>query len=458
MIDANQVWEVDEAIEWVNALRDANPFWIEEPVSPDDILGHQRIKQAVSPINVATGEHAHNRIMFKQFLQADALDIVQFDNCRLASVNETLAVQLMASKFGKPVCLHAGGVGLCETGQHVAMIDFLCVSGTMDGRMLEHAGPLHGKFVNPIQLCNGRYMAPEAPGFSTEMKAGPRAESIVIPMARIGADRVPKRALRQRQELSVLTVDAPATDFVLDNGNVVLDLSCKGGAITRCEVPDIRCSIQQAPPRNRFTSRIFPSFPSPIASALASALLGKITSIPPNLSDPRFPLPIHGFGWQAEWDIERRSASEVALRYHALNPAWPAPFLARQVLTLTSDGYVHSISVTNTGDSAMPGGLGLHPYFPSANAISIEAGFSAHWHTGTDGLPVRRDPCRHNQIGLQEKPSIAALIGPEGSFPSNGQIAVSRSQPILCSVTPSYIFQLRDHSSAWSLSPTRLMQ
>lgn len=176
MIDANQVWEVDEAIEWVNALRDANPFWIEEPVSPDDILGHQRIKQAVSPINVATGEHAHNRIMFKQFLQADALDIVQFDNCRLASVNETLAVQLMASKFGKPVCLHAGGVGLCETGQHVAMIDFLCVSGTMDGRMLEHAGPLHGKFVNPIQLCNGRYMAPEAPGFSTEMKAGPRAE------------------------------------------------------------------------------------------------------------------------------------------------------------------------------------------------------------------------------------------------------------------------------------------
>ena len=176
MIDANQVWEIDQAIEWVKALADTDPYWIEEPVSPDDILGHRRIKEAVSPIKVATGEHGHNRIMFKQFLQADALDIVQFDNCRLGSVNETLAVQLMAAKFGKPVCPHAGGIGLCEVGQHIAMIDFLCVSGRMDDRMLEHAGHLHEHFVNPIRIKQGRYLTPELPGFSTEIKAESRAE------------------------------------------------------------------------------------------------------------------------------------------------------------------------------------------------------------------------------------------------------------------------------------------
>ena len=211
-------------------------------------------------------------------------------------------------------------------------------------------------------------------------------------MARIGADRVPKRALRQRQELSVLTVDAPATDFGLDNGNVVLDLSCKGGAITRCEVAGHPLFHPASSASEPFCFANFPLVP--FSNRIASSgfsFAGQDYSIPPNFSDPRFPLPIHGFGWQAEWDIERRSASEVALRYHALDPAWPAPFLARQVLTLTSDGYIHSISVTNTGESAMPGGLGLHPYFPSANAIAIEAGFSARWHTGTDGLPVRRE-------------------------------------------------------------------
>jgi L-fuconate dehydratase len=158
----------------VKALADSNPYWIEEPVSPDDILGHRRIKEAVAPIRVATGEHGHNRIMFKQFLQADALDIVQLDNCRLGSVNETLAVQLMAAKFGKPVCPHAGGVGLCEVGQHVAMMDYLCVSGRMDDRMLEHAGQLQEHFVDPIRIEGGRYMVPEQPGFSTAIKPASR--------------------------------------------------------------------------------------------------------------------------------------------------------------------------------------------------------------------------------------------------------------------------------------------
>jgi L-fuconate dehydratase len=176
MIDANQVWEIDQAIDWVKALAGSNPYWIEEPVSPDDILGHRRIKEAIAPIKVATGEHCHNRIMFKQFLQADALDIVQFDNCRLGSVNETLAVQLMAAKFGTPVCPHAGGVGLCEVGQHVAMMDYLCVSGRMDDRMLEHAGQLQEHFVNPIRIEGGRYMVPEQPGFSTEIKLQSRKD------------------------------------------------------------------------------------------------------------------------------------------------------------------------------------------------------------------------------------------------------------------------------------------
>lgn len=170
MIDANQVWEVDQAIDWVRALARFDPYWIEEPVSPDDILGHARIREAVAPVRVATGEHGHNRIMFKQLLQADAIDVVQLDNCRLGSVNEVLAVQLMAAKFGKPVCPHAGGVGLCEVGQHVAMIDYVCVSGSWDGRMFEHAGALHEHFIDPIRVVSGRYTAPERPGFSSEIK------------------------------------------------------------------------------------------------------------------------------------------------------------------------------------------------------------------------------------------------------------------------------------------------
>ncbi len=172
MIDANQVWEVDEAVEWVNALADCDPYWIEEPVSPDDILGHRTVAQGVRPIRVATGEHAHNRVMFKQMLQADAIDVVQFDNCRLGGLNEALAVMLLAAKFGKPVCPHAGGVGLCEYAQHLSMIDYLCVSGSSEGRMTEHAGQLHEHFVDPIRIEQGRYRAPTRPGFSAELKVG----------------------------------------------------------------------------------------------------------------------------------------------------------------------------------------------------------------------------------------------------------------------------------------------
>lgn len=170
MIDANQVWEVDEAIEWVQALREFNPWWIEEPLSPDDILGHAQVARAVRPIRVATGEHAHNRVMFKQFLKADAIDVVQVDACRLGGLNEVLAVLLLAAKFGKPVCPHAGGVGLCEYVQHISMIDFIAVSGRFDQTMIEHAVHLHEHFIDPIRIENGRYLAPQLPGYSAQIK------------------------------------------------------------------------------------------------------------------------------------------------------------------------------------------------------------------------------------------------------------------------------------------------
>jgi L-fuconate dehydratase len=170
MIDANQVWEVDEAIEWVRALAEFDPWWIEEPLSPDDILGHARVARAVRPIRIATGEHAHNRVMFKQFLQADAIDVVQVDACRLGGLNEVLAVLLLAAKFHKPVCPHAGGVGLCEYVQHVSMIDFIAVSGRFDQAMIEHAGHLHEHFIDPIRIENGRYLVPRLPGYSAQMK------------------------------------------------------------------------------------------------------------------------------------------------------------------------------------------------------------------------------------------------------------------------------------------------
>ncbi len=170
MLDANQVWGVDEAITAVRALSEVNPWWIEEPTSPDDILGHRRIRESVRPIGVATGEHVHNRVMFKQLLQAEAIDFCQVDSCRLGGVNEVLAVLLLAAKFGVPVCPHAGGVGLCEYVQHLAIFDFIAVSGSLENRTCEFVDHLHEHFVHPVRLRQGRYLAPEAPGYSAEMK------------------------------------------------------------------------------------------------------------------------------------------------------------------------------------------------------------------------------------------------------------------------------------------------
>ncbi len=170
MIDANQIWEVDQAIAWVRELAEFRPWFIEEPTSPDDVLGHQAIRAGVAPIKVATGEMCQNRIMFKQFLQADAIDVVQIDAARVGGLNENLAIMLMAAKFGKPVCPHAGGVGLCEYVQHLSMIDYLCISGSWDGRVAEFVDHLHEHFVTPCEVREGRYLAPRAPGFSIEMK------------------------------------------------------------------------------------------------------------------------------------------------------------------------------------------------------------------------------------------------------------------------------------------------
>ena len=171
LIDANQVWDVDQAIDWTLALRAANPWWIEEPTSPDDILGHARIAAAVHPIRVATGEHCHNRIMFKQFMQAGGMDIAQIDGCRLGGVNEVIAVLLLAAKFGVPVCPHAGGIGLCQHVQHFSMFDYLRVSGRNDDRMIEYAGHLHEHFVTALQVRGGRYWAQSDAGFGLEMNA-----------------------------------------------------------------------------------------------------------------------------------------------------------------------------------------------------------------------------------------------------------------------------------------------
>jgi L-fuconate dehydratase len=169
MIDANQVWDVPEAIEWVNALAEHDLLWIEEPTSPDDIAGHAAVRRAVAPVGVATGEHCHNRVMFKQLLASGAIDFCQIDSCRLASVNEILPVLLMAAKFGVPVCPHAGGVGLCELVQHLSVLDYVCVSGSLDGRMLEYVEHLHEHFTDPVRIDRGRYVVPEMPGYSGQM-------------------------------------------------------------------------------------------------------------------------------------------------------------------------------------------------------------------------------------------------------------------------------------------------
>ncbi|MBD3148516.1 L-fuconate dehydratase [Microbispora bryophytorum] len=169
MIDANQVWDVPQAIEWLGRLAPYEPLWIEEPTSPDDVLGHAAIRKAIAPVGVATGEHAHNRVMFKQLLQAGAIDFCQIDSCRLASVNEIVPVLLMAAKFGVPVCPHAGGVGLCELVQHMAVVDYVCVSGSLEGRVLEYVDHLHEHFTDPVRIEHGRYLLPEKPGYSARM-------------------------------------------------------------------------------------------------------------------------------------------------------------------------------------------------------------------------------------------------------------------------------------------------
>ncbi len=171
MMDANQVWDVPEAIANMRALARFHPWWIEEPTSPDDVLGHAAIARAIAPIGVATGEHAQNRVVFKQLMQANAIRFCQIDSCRLGGVNEVLAVLLLAAKFNVPVCAHAGGVGLCEYVQHLAIFDYLCVSASLDDRIVEYVDHLHEHFVDPVIMDKGRYVMPTAPGYSITMKA-----------------------------------------------------------------------------------------------------------------------------------------------------------------------------------------------------------------------------------------------------------------------------------------------
>ncbi|MGA7522620.1 MAG: enolase C-terminal domain-like protein [Acidobacteriaceae bacterium] len=169
MMDANQKWDVEEAIARTRELQPFNPWWMEEPTSPDDVLGHARIRREVPGVRIATGEHCANRVLFKQFMQAEAIDVCQIDSCRLAGVNENLAVILLAAKFGIPVCPHAGGVGLCEYVQHLAAFDYLRVSATLENRVVEFVDHLHEHFVDPVRVENGHYRLPSQPGYSAEI-------------------------------------------------------------------------------------------------------------------------------------------------------------------------------------------------------------------------------------------------------------------------------------------------
>jgi L-fuconate dehydratase len=170
LLDANQVWDVDEAISNMRRLARFSPLWIEEPTSPDDVLGHAKIAREVAPIRVATGEHVHNRVMFKQFLQARAMGFCQIDACRLGGVNEVIAVLLMAAHFGVPVCPHAGGVGLCEYVQHLSIFDYIAVSGSLDEVVVEYVDHLHQHFLDPVRVRDGRYLAPQLPGYSAQLR------------------------------------------------------------------------------------------------------------------------------------------------------------------------------------------------------------------------------------------------------------------------------------------------
>jgi L-fuconate dehydratase len=170
MVDANQWWDVDQAIEHMRHLAPFNPWWIEEPTSPDDVLGHARIARALAPIGVATGEHCQNRIIFKQLLQAEAIRFCQVDACRLAGVNEVLAVLLLAARFGVPVCPHAGGVGLCEYVQHLSLVDYIAITGSTQDRVIEYVDHLHEHFLDPVTIRDGRYLPPALPGYSVQMR------------------------------------------------------------------------------------------------------------------------------------------------------------------------------------------------------------------------------------------------------------------------------------------------
>jgi L-fuconate dehydratase len=170
MVDANQKWGVLEAIKRTSQLAELAPWWMEEPTSPDDILGHARIRREVPSVRIATGEHCHNRVMFKQLLQAQAIDVLQLDSCRVGGVNENLAILLLAAKFNIPVCPHAGGVGLCEYVQHLAIFDFLAVSATMENRVIEFVDHLHEHFLTPVRIRNAHYLIPTEPGYSIQIR------------------------------------------------------------------------------------------------------------------------------------------------------------------------------------------------------------------------------------------------------------------------------------------------
>ncbi len=187
MMDANQVWDVQQAIDWMKELAVYQPWWIEEPTSPDDILGHLAISKALFPIGVATGETCQNRVMFKQFLQANAIQFCQIDSCRIGGVNEILAVLLMAAKYGVPVCPHAGGVGLCEYVQHLAFFNYICVSPSLDNTVLEYVDHLHEHFYDPVVIKHGHYIPPQKAGYSITMKSS-SIENHLYPSGKVWAE------------------------------------------------------------------------------------------------------------------------------------------------------------------------------------------------------------------------------------------------------------------------------
>jgi len=186
-IDANQRWGIQEAIDWVKELEEFDIKWVEEPTSPDEILGLAKIAKGISPIPIATGEHVQNRVIFKQLLQAEALGFLQIDSARVAGVNENISILLLAAKFGIPVCPHAGGVGLCEAVQHISMFDYVSVSGSKSGRVIEFVDHQHEHFITPVIMRNGNYVAPTAPGAGTEMLEQSILENTFNPEVGFGA-------------------------------------------------------------------------------------------------------------------------------------------------------------------------------------------------------------------------------------------------------------------------------